>query len=190
VKQTSLLVHNGSIVKGYGGDGKELPAVQLASIPLSALLQDPSGLVVWNNQNYFFMHLQPFDSVDLHFFLLIPEAAEFAFLKDLVNGSKKVVDAILFDIHALGLVALIIVIALLHHISRRMTKPIIQLAKATQDVAEGRLDQIQLALPPKKHQDEIAVLCHSFEEMVKGLQEKEKVKGVLNKVVYAPCNGY
>jgi adenylate cyclase len=72
---------------------------------------------------------------------------------------------------------------LLHTISRRITKPIIQLAAATKDVAEGRLDQVKLSLPPYKHHDEIAVLCHSFEEMVKGLQEKEKVKGVLNKVV-------
>jgi adenylate cyclase len=85
--------------------------------------------------------------------------------------------------HIAGLIGLLIAILMLHHVSRRITKPIIQLANATGDVVEGRLDQIKLILPPLKHNDEVAVLCHSFEEMVKGLQEKEKVKGVLNKVV-------
>jgi adenylate cyclase len=50
-------------------------------------------------------------------------------------------------------------------------------------VKEGRLDAISLPLPSPKKKDEIATLCQSFEEMVQGLKEKEKVKGILNKVV-------
>ncbi len=183
VRQTAVLVHQGAAIKAYGDDYGEIPRDKLVALPIATMLQNPSGLIQWENTSYFYMHLQPFPSIDLHFFLLVPEEEEFALLRDLVSGSKQVVDSILFNIHLLGLAGLLLVILLLHNISRKMTRPIIQLAKATQDVVEGRLDQIQLSLPPKKHQDEIAVLCHSFEEMVKGLQEKEKVKGVLNKVV-------
>lgn len=181
--QAALLVHDGAIVDALGENAKTVPSAELQSLPIATMLKNPSGIIPWQNQNYYYMHLLPFPSIDLHFFLLVPEAVEFALLKDLVTGSEKVVNAILFNLHTLGIVALFIVILLLHNISRRITKPIIQLAKATEDVVAGRLEEIELSLPPKKHQDEIAVLCHSFEEMVKGLQEKEKVKGVLNKVV-------
>ncbi len=181
--QTALLVHNGAIVSALGEDAKTVPSAELQSLPIAAMLEQSSGIIPWENQSYYYMHLIPFPSIDLHFFLLVPEAKEFALLQDLVTGSQKVVDAILFNLHTLGIAALLIVILLVNNISRRITKPIIQLAKATEDVVAGRLDEIHLSLPKKNHQDEIAVLCHSFEEMVKGLQEKEKVKGVLNKVV-------
>lgn len=129
------------------------------------------------------MRVQPFPKVDLYFFILNLESKEFALLRDLETGSERVIDSIRLNTHISGLIALLIAIVILHNISRSITKPIIQLANATKDVAEGRLEDVQLSLPPQKHNDEIAVLCHSFDEMVKGLIEREKVKGVLNKVV-------
>lgn len=181
IQQTAIMVHEGKPICAFGEGGK--PLAFASPLPISQMLPEKSGIISWQEQNYFFMHLQPFPAVDLHFFFLNPEDVEFALLRDLQNGSKQIIDSVLFDIHLAGLAALIIAILLLHYISRKVTNPIIQLAKATGLVAEGRLDQVQLSLPPVKHHDEVALLCHSFEEMVKGLQEKEKVKGVLNKVV-------
>ncbi len=183
IRQAAVLVHGGNPVSAYSERGQKIEIGQSQSLPFAQMLQQKSGIVSWDNENYFYMNVQPFPSVDLHFFLFNPESKEFALLRDLESGSQRVVDAIRLNTHIAGLVALLIAILLLHNISRRITKPIIQLARATDDVVEGRLDQIKLSLPPLKHNDEIAVLCHSFEEMVKGLQEKEKVKGVLNKVV-------
>jgi class 3 adenylate cyclase len=183
IHQTAVLVHEGKVCSAYGDEGAEIDVVENSGFPIAQMLKETSGLVSWKGKNYFYMHTQPFPEVDLHFFLLNPEAKEFALLHDLESGSQRVVDAIRLNIHIAGFIALLIVILLVHNIARNITKPIVQLAMATKDVAEGRLDKIKLSLPPQKHNDEISVLCHSFEEMVKGLQEREKVKGVLNKVV-------
>jgi len=180
--QIAILYVNGPL-SAYGIDGGKIHDRSQLSLPFSQMLIHPSGIVPWRGENYFYSNLKPFPDIDLHFFILNPEAKEFALLHDLEAGSQRVIDSILLNIHIAGLIGLLIAIFLLHNISRRITRPIIQLAKATEDIVEGRLDQIQLKLPPLKRNDEIAVLCHSFEEMVKGLQEKEKVKGVLNKVV-------
>lgn len=184
-----LAIHESAILfldrplSAYDLNGEKIPTSHLLSLPYSQMIGNKSGIISWRGENDFFLNLKPFPNIDLHVFLLNPEKKEFALLHDLEEGSQEVVKSILLNMHIAGLVGLLIAILLLHYVSRRITKPIIQLASATEDVVEGRLDQIKLTLPPLKHNDEVAVLCHSFEEMVKGLQEKEKVKGVLNKVV-------
>jgi class 3 adenylate cyclase len=180
IHQRAILVHGGQSLSAYSETGEKMSGVDL---PIASLLKERLGLVAWGKENYFFMHIQPFPDVDLHFLVLNPEVKEFALLHDLEAGSQEIINSIRLNIHIEGLIALLIAILLLHNISRKITRPIIQLAHATGAIAEGHLDQIRLSLPVSTHNDEIAVLCHSFEEMVKGLQEKEKVKGVLNKVV-------
>jgi class 3 adenylate cyclase/HAMP domain-containing protein len=181
--QMAILVHEGQPLSVYSEEGKRLELDSKFNLPFAEMLHQKLGIVSWNEKSYFFMHLQPFPTVDLHFFLLNPEEIQFAWIREFQNSTKEIVDRILFDMHLAGLGALVLAILLVHRISRKITKPIIQLAQATKEVAQGRLDDVQLSLPPLKHQDEVAMLCHSFEEMVKGLKEKEKVKGVLNKVV-------
>ncbi len=183
VHQTAILVYENQAVIGYAETGNKLDLQATMPIEFKEILGEKMGIVSWNGKNYFYMHIQPFPTVDLHFFLFNPEEEQFALLHELEEGSKQIVNSILLDIHIAGFIALIFAIILLHNISRRITKPIIALAGAAKEIAQGHLDQIQLSLPPLKHNDEIAVLCHSFEEMVQGLKEKEKVKGVLNKVV-------
>lgn len=183
IHQAILMVHEGKPILAYGGHGEQLGVNTKIEMPFSEMLAQKSGTISWHGENYFFMHLQPFPNVDLHFFLLNPEEIQFALLRELEAGSRAVIYSVLLNIHVAGLIALFVAILLINRISRKVTKPIIQLAKATEEVAAGRLDQVQLSLPPLRHNDEVAVLCHAFEDMVTGLKEKEKVKGVLNKVV-------
>ena len=154
-----------------------------SSFPLEKVAKESSGVIPWEGKNYFYMQLTPFPTLDLHFFLLNPEEKEFALLNDLVAGSHQIVDTMLFNIHILGLLVLAIAFLLLHLLSRKITKPISQLALATEEIAQGNYDPVNIPNPPLSRSDEISTLCHAFREMVQGLQEKEKVKGVLNKVV-------
>lgn len=179
VRETVLLVHDGKLATAFGPQGK-LDTAQL-TFPIASMLEKKSGVINWSKEQYFFLHLQPFPEIDLHFFLLAPEKKEFALLKDLRTESQKIVESVLNNVHLNGLILLIIAVLLSLQVSSRITKPIGALAKATRKVAEGKLDEV--VVPPATHADEIAVLCQSFEEMVNGLKEKEKVKGVLNKVV-------
>lgn len=183
IHRTAILVYKGQPLTVFGEAGEKINIQQTCDLPFSEMLKETSGVVTWNGENYFYMRVQPFPEVDLNFFILNLESREFALQRDLQTASEEVIDAIRLNTHISGFIALLIAIVILNNISRNITKPIIQLADATKDVAKGRLEDVKLSLPPVKHNDEIAVLCHSFDEMVKGLIEREKVKGVLNKVV-------
>jgi class 3 adenylate cyclase len=183
MRQIALLAHDGKIQSGFSEEGQKICDNLENELPVAQMMQEGTGIISWDGENYFFMHMTPFPTVDLHFFLLTPEAKEFALMRDLETGSQRVVQSILFNIHMVALGGLLIAILLLHRISLRITRPITQLATATEFVKEGKWDQVDIPNAPDSESDEIAKLCHSFESMVQGLQEKEKVQGVLNKVV-------
>lgn len=183
--QSAFLVTADKVYSAFNEEGIKLATTAAGNLPLAQMLQEKSGVVDWAGERFCFLHMKPFGSVDVHFFLFNPEAVEFALLRELEQGSQEVVETIIWNIHAIGLAGLAVAILLLHNISRRITKPIIELAQATKEIALGRYDQVKINMPPPDQKDEVAVLCHSFEDMVKGLIEKEKVKGVLNKVVSA-----
>ncbi len=182
-RQTTLLVHDKKIFSTYQEGGEKIPAEAQLDPFLAKMLSSTSGLIPWQGQNYFYSHLTPLPQLDVHLILLNPEAKEFAFLDDLESGAKEVSAAIVFNIRMTGLIALLIMLILLHRISKKITKPIIELAEATGHVADGHFDQIQLNRIPLKGKDEIALLHNAFSEMIIDLREKEKMKGVLNKVV-------
>ncbi len=85
----------------------------------------------------------------------------------------------------LFLIALILVglvLLFLARIAYAVIYPLTKLAAATHDVVEGKYAEIVLPNVGTR-KDEVALLTRSFEDMVKGLQEREKIRGVLNKVV-------
>jgi adenylate cyclase len=60
-----------------------------------------------------------------------------------------------------------------------ITSPIRELVRGTQYVIQGRYDQ-RLAV---RQRDEVGTLAESFNEMLKGLQERERIRSAMNKVV-------
>jgi adenylate cyclase len=60
-----------------------------------------------------------------------------------------------------------------------VTRPLRELVRGTQLVTEGRYDH-RLKV---RQQDEVGVLADSFNEMMRGLQEREKIRSTMNKVV-------
>lgn len=179
LNQSILLVHDGKQIGGFTATGEKLGPFPF----VASMLQNKSGLVNWQNTPYFYSHLQPFSDLDLHFFILNPEKTAFAFVNALEEGTHTIINKLSWNMRIIALAALVFVIILLNIFSRRITRPITQLADATEEVVKGKLEGIQL---PKVHagqHDEVGILVDSFGRMITGLQEKEKVKGVLNKVV-------
>ncbi len=77
----------------------------------------------------------------------------------------------------IGLVCLFVL-----RVGRRVIRPVMHLAYEAELVANGKYEEV--TFPDMGHRkDEIAILTRSFESMVKGLKEREKIRGVLNKVV-------
>lgn len=79
-------------------------------------------------------------------------------------------------------IGLAIGLIFLARIAGRVTKPIVLLAKATEEMEKGRYENIVLPTLGDKT-DEISTLSHGFEKMVLALKDREKIRGVLNKVV-------
>lgn len=181
INQTGFIVHQGRIISAFNQKGKKITDLQ--SLPVDSMLSSKSGELTWNGEKFFYLHMIPFSFLDLHFFTLNPEEKEFAFVNELDSAAKQLIESLSFDMRAIACISLLVVLLLLHHLSKRISKPITHLAHAAKDVGAGRLDDISLPAPSGGRYDEISMLCESFAEMVKGLKEKEKVQGVLNKVV-------
>lgn len=183
VHKDAFLVHKGKIINGYNMKGDEIPNPS-KSLPLDEkMLKTRSGLISWHGKCFYYLHMTPFKDLDLHFFILETEKEAFSLVHSLDKGSREVIKHVSFNMRIIAVIALALVLLLLQNVAKRITKPITSLARLTQDVASGKLEDIELPEAPKGRHDEIAVLCESFSQMVVGLREKEKVKGVLNKVV-------
>lgn len=182
--QIALFVSDEKIITVSNPDGSTMEDQNWFYIPVETLISKPSGLVNVSGKEYFFLHIIPYKSMDLHFFVFNPKEEEFAFINSVNKGSKEVIEKLSVQMRLVAIGGLLFVLIFLNNIAKRITKPITRLANVTEEVAKGNLEEISIPEETqKKTNDEIYSLYHSFFEMVNGLREKEKVKGVLNKVV-------
>jgi adenylate cyclase len=147
------------------------------------MLQSKDGMISYKDRSYYYLHMTPFPELDLHFFILSLEKDAFGLVHAIDQDSRQTVKDISWNMRLISLAALSAVLILLHALSKKITKPITHLAHVTQDVVAGRLEDIVIPKTAENSKDEISILCNSFEQMIQGLKEKEKVKGILNKVV-------
>lgn len=75
--------------------------------------------------------------------------------------------------------ALVLAIVIARTFSRRVTRPVLRLAKGAHMIEQGDYNQ---CVPVEQH-DEIGELASAFNTMAKGLAERDQVRGLLGKVV-------
>lgn len=183
VHEVIAFVSSDAIIKFFGPDGNQLQDADWERLPITKILNEDSGLINVGDQEYYFLHMQPYKTMDFHFFTFTPKKQAFAFIDSLDKDVTQLIHTISYRMRILSVVALLIILFILHRIAKKVTEPIAKLAEVTKTVGEGRLDDIDLPEPDEDPKDEIYTLYHAFFQMVKGLQEKEKVRGILNKVV-------
>ncbi len=71
---------------------------------------------------------------------------------------------------------------LLSRIAKRITKPIAELARTSEEIGKGHYENLRFP-SVEKREDEIATLTHSFQKMADSLKEREKIRAILNKAV-------
>lgn len=180
----ALFMSDHKIISATDSTGDLLEKEAWYQIPPEELLSKSKGIVVVEGQEYFFLHIVPYKRLDLHFFIFTPKSEEFAFLDSMNQKAEQVLKAISLQMRFASIGGLLFVLIFLNNIAKRIARPITHLAEVTGAVAEGKLHEIKIPKEKQKMQrDEIGVLYQSFFEMVKGLKEKEKVRGILNKVV-------
>jgi len=182
--QTALFVSNDKIISVTNPSGDEIEEKKWYDLPTKKLLSSPSGIIDVDGEEYFFLHIIPYRKLDVHFFIFQLKSREFALVNSIRKGAEDIVDKISLQMRLAAVGGLLFVLVLLNNISKRITRPISHLADVTKTVADGKLDAVEIPSgPKKKSQDEVDTLYHSFFEMIKGLREKERVRGILNKVV-------
>ena len=114
--------------------------------------------------------------------VLTPKAEAFAIVSFLEQLGHELIVNVALSLIAAACISFIIALILLKNISRKITQPIAQLSEAASHLGDGRYADIRL--PDVEHrQDEVANLTHSFAGMVEALQDRDKIRGVLHKVV-------
>ena len=180
--QFALLVHEDKVVTVYTPQGIHLKKSSFYDVDPREF-NGNEGLINVDGENYYYLRLKPYEDSDLHFYILELESKAFAFVNFISNEITSLIDNITFSMRVIGFIALFLALIFLHNLAKKVTRPISKLAKMTEPIAAGHFDQIDIPNIPVGHSKEVRALCSSFKEMVKGLKDKEKVRGVLNKVV-------
>ena len=182
-KQSAWIVANDKIIAGLLPSGQKISPPNVSAASLHQLLEAPMGVFSWQGTSYYFVHLQPYPGLDLHFFLFNEAEIEFSLMKKLNSRFHKIILKINEDRRYVIAFGLIILLLALLNLSKKITRPIIVMAKAARSVKRGNLSEIHLPDLKLGKKNEVQQLNEAFSDMVEGLKENEKVKGILNKVV-------
>ncbi|MDN3504211.1 MAG: adenylate/guanylate cyclase domain-containing protein [Rhabdochlamydiaceae bacterium] len=182
-EDNALLVVNGQVIKSYDVHGVEF-TYKNGSFPLVEILKKDQGVFKSKlGKEYYYISVRPIVDDNVRVILFNTKNKEFVLLDLASSVAKKLSRQISFQMSIIGLLTIIIVMFVIHFVSRKVTTPITILADSARKVKEGDLEKVELSLQDHDTKDEIGDLYRSFHDMIIGLKEKEKVKGVLNKVV-------
>lgn len=180
--QTVALVNDRKVISVFNNEGESQKNSPFLNLPLEQM-QEKKGSVIVGGKKYYFLHTQPFEKIDLHFYLFELESKAFALVTFIKDNLSDVIEQISLNMRLIAVVVMILALIVLELIARKITKPITRLVKATYAISEGHYEDVDLPHPKNGKKDEISILCESFSSMIQGLKDREKVKGVLNKVV-------
>jgi len=177
------VMSNGQVVLNLAPFGKSIIDSSLLASTFNNQLHIYSGLVDIAGISYHFVRIQPDPKLDMHFFIFDPQQEEFSYLYAFQSKARTIIQTAMFNRRVLEIFTVIILWILLLDVSRKITGPITALTTALQYVKQGRWDLIQMPKISFKRKNEIRQLFDSFHSMVEGMKEKEKITGILNKVV-------
>ena len=181
--QTACVVTEGKVAVILTPDGRLHSSVDFAVPMLSALTKTPTGFVEWKGRQYYYMYLHPLAGVDLDIFFLNEPKIEFALINQLDTKLESLLSQMSSNRRMIILGGIFFLLLGLFPLTKKMTKSIIALADAALKIKEGKWKEVNIPEVNFGKNNEIQKLCLSFKDMARGLEEKEKVKSILNKIV-------
>lgn len=174
---------DGEILVNLAPEGKgEIPIETLKPV-FSSQLKVPMGPVEIAGVPYYFVRVQPDPNIDMHFFLFEAKAEEFNFIYTFQEKIKNIIEKNAMDKKILEFFTILVLWILLMDVSKKITNPIRALSVALKHVKKGDWELIQMPKLFLGKNNEIKQLVDSFQDMIAGMREKEKITGILNKVV-------
>ncbi|MFC2049424.1 adenylate/guanylate cyclase domain-containing protein [Chlamydiota bacterium] len=177
-----LLQVNQNFWLGYDAEGHQLSTKVIDQILSTKALKGQEGNVTWGDQEFYFTRFATSEEGALVFYDFRPLAEEQSIVNTLLSLEKRLSNRISMQLSLIALGTILLVLLFIGRLGFTIIYPVTQLANATQFVAAGRYGEV--VLPDMgSRKDEVAILTRSFADMVRGLQDREKIRGVLDKVV-------
>jgi class 3 adenylate cyclase len=183
--QTALVVSNGKVLRYVESPKLKITDRFIKEFELKqSEMTRSSGFINLDGEQWFYYSRYP-TKIAWPFFYFTLEPAE-EVLKPLLELQQRTQGWVKQFYEIILIIAIVVLVGsliVLEIIARRFTRPISSLAKATSQVAAGKYSEVELPKVNLSGKGEVSVLTRAFSEMVAGLQEREKMRSVLNKVV-------
>lgn len=167
---------------GFDSDGNKLSTNDISTFANSGFFNQNSGTIEVAGKKWNFNRILALDDEHLIFFDFAPWGEEESIIQTLYTLENSLSNRIVTLLALISLGTIFLVLIFIGRIGYTIIYPITKLANATEDVVAGKYGEVTLP-DMGKRQDEVAILTRSFGAMVSGLQEREKIRGVLDKVV-------
>lgn len=172
----------GNLWFGFDRNGIRIPSSKVRQIVRGVDFNQKTGTVAIDADSYLFNEIASLEEGRLIFYDLHSFQGERSIVSTLLHLEDKLSKRIALQLSLISLGTMFLVLLFIGRIGYTIIYPVTKLAKATQDVVAGRYEEVVMP-DVGDRKDEVAILTRSFEDMVKGLQEREKIRGVLDKVV-------
>ncbi|MDR3624115.1 MAG: adenylate/guanylate cyclase domain-containing protein [Chlamydiales bacterium] len=153
-------------------------------ISYTTLFNEPFGTLQIETSKYHYYKLGQLEKPPFQVLILSPDSIKslYYFEDRMIQQMQTTGFKLFLQIFALGVLILGAALIVLAILSKKITKPISMITLAAEEILEGHYHDLHL---PKieNSNDEIAILTSSFSRMISGLQAKEKIRGLLDKVV-------
>lgn len=161
------------------------PSVPFQEIPplLAAQPNNNIGFFSLGDVEYYYSKIIPDPNRNCYFCYFLPRNIEFYSFDKIQKDIQEIMRHLWIQRMLLGICSLIVLWIVLLDLSKKITEPITMLSNSLRHVKYGNWDKVQI---PKIHfhkNNEIKQLVSSFQDMIEGMKEKEKMSAVLNKVV-------
>ena len=181
--ENTLFYSGGKLIAAYDSAGKKMRNSKWLKVQQDQLGSGRVGFLEVGGIDYFFVHLKPFKEADFHFYLFKPRSEEFSVAIAVENILGRLIGDVSWLMRGTLVASLVLILVLLHFLANKVTGRITVLSAATEKMALGQYEEIALPEIKESSRDEIAKLYVGFKKMLQGMIEKEKVRGVLDKVV-------
>jgi class 3 adenylate cyclase len=181
----AFAVYQGKIISGFGTNGQLLGPAMFQAFENYLESSSLSGInsIAIDGSEYLVSSYNPLPAFGVTFYTAISATNDLYMLNWITDEAKAAVKESSKRLLMVAGGVLVLALIVLEIIAKQVTKPISSLAAATTYIKEGQYDQVQLPEVRRKSRDEIAILTVAFKDMVRGLIDRERIRGVLNKAV-------
>ncbi len=167
---------------GFDGLGNKLSTTQIEAIVKAGVFESKQGKVNLDGKPFYYDRLLSIENGDLVFYELHSTGREQSIISTLFTLEDNLTSRITLQLSLISVATMILILLFIWRMGLGVIRPITKLALATEQVAAGHYEEV--VIPDLgKRRDEVAVLSNAFKDMVHGIQDKERIRGVLDKVV-------